>query len=81
MNIDIDKELYHGWLILAVLVDSFWSIECHKPEGEIYTDTIAYETSEQAMQAARSFVQRYTAKTALLQALSEYWNVNFLREK
>lgn len=78
---NIDRELYHGWLILAVLVDTSWAIECHEPEGKIYTDTKAYETSEQAMQAARSFVQRYAAKTALLQALSEYRSVEPLGEE
>ena len=77
---NIDRELYHGWLILAVLLDSYWAMECHKPEGEIYTGTKVYETSEQAMQAARSFVQRYTAKTVLLQALSEYRSVEPLGE-
>lgn len=78
---NIDKELYHGWLILAVLVDTSWAIECHEPEGEIYTDTKAYETSEQAMQAARSFVQQYAAKTALLEALSECVSVEPFREE
>jgi len=72
---DMYKELYCGWLILAVLVDSYWVMECHRPEGQIYTDTKAYGTSEQALQGARLFVQHYTAMAALRQALPKWGQV------
>lgn len=67
---DIYKELYYGWLVLTVLEDNYWTFECHKPEGETYIDSRAYQTSAQAVNAAREFVQRDTAKAALLQVLS-----------
>ncbi len=67
---DIYKELYYGWLVLAVLEDNHWMFECHKPEGKTYVDSRAYQTSDQAVNAAREFVQRDTAEVALLQALS-----------
>lgn len=67
---DICKELYYGWLVLAVLEDNCWMFECHRPEGKTYIDGMAYQTSAQAMNAAKEFVQRDTAETALLQALS-----------
>lgn len=67
---NICKELYYGWLVLAVLEESCWIFECHKPGGNVYMDEITYQTSEQAMNAAREFVQRNTAEVALRQAFS-----------
>lgn len=78
---DMYKELYCGWLILAVLIDTYWVMECHMPEGEIYTDTKAYGTSEQALQGARLFVQQYTAVNALREALPEWESVDIIAEE
>lgn len=66
---DIYRELYYGWLILAVSEESCWTFECHKPGGNVYFDQKAYQTLEQAMNAAKEFVQRITAEVALRQAL------------
>lgn len=67
---EISRELYNGWLVLAVLEDSCWTFECHKPGGKTHVDTEAYQNAEQAMSAAREFVRRDTAEVALLQVFS-----------
>ena len=66
---DICKELYYGWLVLAVLDECCWTFECHKPGGNVYFDGKTYQTPEQAINAAREFVRRDTAEVALRQAL------------
>lgn len=67
---DIYKELYYGWLVLTVLEDNYWTFECHKPGGKTHIDSRAYQTSAQAVSAAREFVQRDTAEIALMQAFA-----------
>jgi hypothetical protein len=67
--LNIYKELFCGWLILAVVDRHYWTVECHRPLGETYVDNNDYLSLEEAVAACREYINKRVAIIAINETL------------
>jgi hypothetical protein len=66
--LSIYKELFCGWLILAVVDRHYWTVECYRPLGETYVDKNDYLSLEEAVAACREYISKRIAITSIKEA-------------
>jgi len=72
MKMEIEDNLYQGWIVTAVPWGRCWMFKCYAPKGKTCAFLKAYQTPTEALVAAREFVERDITKAVLSQVLAQW---------
>ncbi len=73
---EIEGNLYQGWLVIAVPSVCGWTFKCHDPKGKTCTYEKTYQTPTAAIKAAREFGDLDITKSLLSQIFEEWVQVS-----
>lgn len=69
----VEAQRYHGWWIFAVPQAGYWVPECYRSGGyEICTGVVSYKSPLEAINAAKSFVDRAMSGSMLSHILDDW---------